>query len=102
MYARVSTFEGPAGLTEDQIAAMNDELESGVLPKVRAMAGFNGLISLLDNETGRAISVTLWESEEAMKASDTDATSAREEAADIERSRVIDVSRYQVTILETP
>lgn len=81
---------------------MNEALESDILPKVRTMGGFRGLVSLLDNATGRTMSVTLWETEQDMKASEADADTAREQAAEIERSRVLDVERYQVTLLEMP
>lgn len=100
MHARVSTFEGPAGVTDAEIAAMNDALESNILPKVRTMSGFRGLVSLLNNDTGHTMSVTLWETEQDMRASEADADTAREQAAEIEGSRVIDVERYQVTLFE--
>jgi hypothetical protein len=45
----------------------------------RAMNGSKGLISLLDNDTGKAIAVTLWDSEEAMAASEADANAVREQ-----------------------
>ena len=40
------------------------------MPVVRKIAGFSGVLFLADRETGKALSITLWESEQAMRDSE--------------------------------
>jgi hypothetical protein len=44
--------------------------------------------------------VALWETQEAMAASEADATTAREEAAGIVSEQIVDVARYRVAIFD--
>jgi heme-degrading monooxygenase HmoA len=101
MYARVSTFQGPADQTDAQIDQVAGEMEATLMPKIRAMGGFKGVVSLVDPNTGKSLSVTLWDSKEAMDASEADADSLREEAADLGNEEVRGVERYRVAIFET-
>jgi heme-degrading monooxygenase HmoA len=62
MFARVSTFTGSPDREEATLG--------GPIPaEIQAMAGFAGAYALANRETGKAMLVTLWETEEAMKAS---------------------------------
>jgi len=97
MYARVTTIKGPP----DSVDQATKVVQEMVLPRARELPGFNGILSLGDRETGRGLSVTLWESEEAMAASDEAADAMRGEAVgSIEGSEVVAVDRYEVTIDE--
>ena len=46
------------------------------------------------------LGVTLWESEEAMRASEQEADRLREESAEASNQTVADVERYEVTLFE--
>lgn len=101
MHARVSTYEGPP-VTEEQMAEIVQQQQDTLLPKIRSMAGFKGVLSLVDREAGKAISVTLWDSAEAMAASEADANTIRDQAADIASEEVRGVERYAVAFMELP
>jgi heme-degrading monooxygenase HmoA len=101
MHARLSTYQGPAGLTDAQIEQINEELQERVMPKIRSMAGFKGLFSLYDDTTGKSVSITLWESKDAMTASEADANTIRDEASDIAQEQTMSVEGYRVTLMET-
>ncbi len=101
MHARVSTYQGRP-VTEEQMAEILQQQQDTLLPKIRSMAGFKGVLSLVDHEAGKAISVTLWESAEAMAASEADANTIRDQAADIAAEEVRGVERYAVGFLELP
>jgi hypothetical protein len=96
MYARVSRYEGgaPEGL-EESVRRGREE----ILPAARAIDGFAGAIALLDRRTGEHMVISLWESEEAMGASEE----AAEELRDRQLTggeRVASVGRYEVAMLE--
>ena len=54
---------GLLGATKEKFLSTFD---TTVAPDVRKRPGFKGSILLTDRDTGKAISLTLWESEEAM------------------------------------
>jgi heme-degrading monooxygenase HmoA len=94
--ARVNTFEGsPEGIDESV-----DNVRSQTLPKLREIQGNVGLIGLADRGSGRVIGVTLWESEDALRASEQDADRLREQAAESGGQRIAGVDRYEVAIAQ--
>ena len=88
MFARVSTFAG----SPDQVDESIREGREQIVPAVRQIRGCKGLLYLVDRTTGKAMSVTLWETEEAMRMS--------EQAADQIRGESVQVERYEVAIDE--
>jgi heme-degrading monooxygenase HmoA len=96
MYARVSQYEGgaPEGL-EESVRRGREE----ILPAARELDGFAGAIALLDRRTGRHMVISLWESEEAMSASEEVAEELRERQL-TGGEQVASVSRYEVAMLE--
>lgn len=96
MHARVSTFESsPDGLRESE-----ETFRTEMVPQVLDIDGCRGVISLVDYDTGNSIAVTLWESEEALKASEELANQIRSEAAEASSGKIAGVDRYEVSILE--
>jgi heme-degrading monooxygenase HmoA len=59
MYARVSRYRGDPELIVDVMSEPDN-------PELESLSGFGGLWTLADRETGDAISITLWDSEQAM------------------------------------
>ena len=97
MHARVSTIQGPA----DQIDQGIDKLRDAVVPAVKQIEGFKGLVSLVDRQTGKGLTVTLWETEEALKASEEAANKLRSEAAEnLGATSAPTVEQYEVAIYE--
>lgn len=94
MYARVSTYEIPLHRLEEEIRQSGD-----VEKTVRAIAGNQGLYYFVDRATGRTMSVSLWESEEALKASEEQGTALREELVQPTGGRIVSVERYEVALM---
>jgi heme-degrading monooxygenase HmoA len=94
MFARVSTYQG----SPQQIDEGLDHARQNILPRVRAVDGFEGVYYLVDRQSGRALSITLWESEEAMRASEEEANRLRGESAEAAGATVEGVERYEVAI----
>jgi heme-degrading monooxygenase HmoA len=63
LLARVTTIEAEAS---DEVLAVRER----VIREAAALPGFRGALDLVDRESGRQIAVTLWESEQALRASE--------------------------------
>ena len=94
MFARVSTYQGDPG----QIDQGLDYARESILPKVKQVDGFEGVYYLVDRESGKALSMTLWESEQTMRASEEEANRLRTESAESASATVESVQRYEVAI----
>ncbi len=98
MHARVSIFEG----APDEIDEALRQAREQVLPQAKQMDGFKGLIALGDRQSGKTLGITLWESEEDMRASEEAANRLREESAEAGGGTVAGVERYEVGLFEVP
>jgi hypothetical protein len=96
MHARVNTITG----SPDQADAGISDFKENVTPWIKANGGRGGIL-LIDRETGKALAITLWNDEEAMRQS--------EEAANDHRRRVTDemqanqsptVERFEVAVFD--
>jgi serine phosphatase RsbU (regulator of sigma subunit) len=78
------------------------ELEQGQRFRVRARAklrqmdGYEGSYFFWDRQSGKAISITLWESEEAMQRSEEAVRTLRKELAGGIAANIVDVEHYEV------
>ena len=97
MHARVSTFEGGS---IEQIEEGTRLLRERVLPAAQQLDGFMGVISLADRAGRKQLTITLWESEEAMQASEEAANRLRQDAADALQAGIASVERYEVIVSE--
>ena len=93
MHARVSRFGG------SREAGASRPSADDVLPGLRGMDGFRGLISLVDQAGGDAMTITLWESEDAMRATEAKADEMRRQMADAAGDDIRGVERYEVEAL---
>jgi heme-degrading monooxygenase HmoA len=96
MFARVSTFQGPPDQTAEGIRVAREQ----ILPAARLQEGFKGIYLLFDRESGRSLSITLWETEEDMETSEEAAARVRTESAEAAGETVIGVGRYEVALQE--
>jgi heme-degrading monooxygenase HmoA len=71
-----------------------------VLPAVRQMPGFRGILTLMDAASGTGMTITLWESESALMGSEAAADRLRASAARDSGSKVEAVERYEVVTSE--
>lgn len=98
MYARVTTYEG----TLEGFAWAKDVFEDQVKARVRQMPGNQGVFLLIDQATGRSLSITLWEDADSMATSRRHAERVRADAAFFANATVSDVSEYDVAFNEMP
>ncbi len=96
MFARVSTFEGPPEGVDPSIQQVRDQ----VLPAAKQLGGFRGLIAMVDRQTGKAVGVTLWESDEAMRNSEEAANRMRGAGTTAGGARIAAVERFEVALFE--
>ena len=89
MHARVSTYqtEDPDGLVRG-FASVTEELER--------MDGFSHGYFLVDRETGKAASITIWDSEDAVRASSSQADQLRQQGTGPSGSQILSVDSYEV------
>lgn len=60
MFARVSTYDGSPDKVEEGIQTVHEIF-------IQQEPGFKGAYFLVDRKSGRAMTITLWESEEAVR-----------------------------------
>ncbi len=94
MFARVSTLQGPASEVDEGIRYVREN----VLPRAAQMDGYKGAYLLVDRQSGESVSVTLWESEEALRASEEAADRLRGDAAGSLGAEIASVKRYEVAL----
>jgi hypothetical protein len=95
--ARVSVLEGSAHAIDSSL----DEARGETLPKVRAIDGNVGAIGLADRDNGRVSMITLWDSTDAMRASEQEADQLREQTAGLGGQKITNVARYEVAIAQS-
>src|SRR5438874_7766161 len=66
MYARIGTWEGTAEELEKWIVRGREQVK----PNIRNDSGLRAVYWLADRKAGKGLIVTIWESEEAMNASE--------------------------------
>jgi len=97
MYARVTTIQGPPESVDESITVTREK----AIPQARQIPGFKGALTLVDRTSGKGLTVTLWESEDALRTSDEAANKIRSDAvAAISGAKVVSVDRYEVAIDE--
>src|SRR4051794_3362092 len=94
MFARVSTFQGPPDQTAEGIRLAREQ----ILPAAKLMDGFKGIYLLFDRESGKSLSVTLWETEADMQASEEAANRLRAESAGVSGETIVGLERYEVAL----
>ena len=96
MFARVSTFQG----SPEQLDESTRQATEQIVPAARRLAGFQGVLSLIDRATGESITITLWQDEDAMRASEEAANRLRASGSEAAGGSVVSVERYEVAFSE--
>jgi Antibiotic biosynthesis monooxygenase len=65
MFCRVTHVQAPEGRVEEGLKLWYDN----VLPVTKSREGFKGALSLVDRDSGKALSITFWEGEHELLAS---------------------------------
>jgi heme-degrading monooxygenase HmoA len=97
VYARVSTIQGSTDLIDQGISTIRGD----ILPSVKQIGGFQGIISLADRASGKGITVTFWDTEDDLRASEEQANQLRSQAAEkLGAAQPPQVDRYEVVLYE--
>ena len=92
MFARVTQYlVSPEHLQQGRRA-----VEDHVVPALRMQAGYGGGLLLGNPESGKMLTVSLWETEQAMNATDEAAYWFRAFGAEEAGGKVADVETYEV------
>jgi heme-degrading monooxygenase HmoA len=96
MFARLVTI---GGLREqvDEFARIGTEK---VLPQLNRLEGFEGSLVLANRRSGEIVTVTLWQSEEALRASEEATYWLRAFSAEAAGGEVTGLDRYEVVSAE--
>ena len=93
MYARVSFYDMGAASRDDAVRAFEQAREA-----IDRMQGNQGGMLLVSPNGDKAMTITLWESEDALRATDEQANQTREQAAGSAGLTIRDVEPYEVAL----
>ena len=93
MYARVSFYELGGASRDDAARAFE-----GARSAIEQMEGNEGGMLLVSSQGDKAMTVTLWTSEDALRASEQQANQVRQQAAGSAGLTVRDVEAYEVAL----
>ena len=91
MFARLSTYEVPP----HQAREAKQSFEQA-LGQIRVLKGFEASYLLMDPETGKVVTVTIWESAATMEATHVTASRLRTEAVRSVDGNVLSIDEYEV------
>ncbi|MDQ3671521.1 MAG: hypothetical protein M3364_03655 [Actinomycetota bacterium] len=96
--ARVSTLEGSPEGIEKGIAFINET----ILPEAADLTGWRGMLTLADRTSGKAKTITFWDTQETLRASEARGNELRAQAAEAMGDTITSVERYEVALNEVP
>jgi heme-degrading monooxygenase HmoA len=88
MFARVSTYRGDGDRLLQGFADVTGPLE--------AIEGFSHAYFMVDRESGKGLSITVWETEEALNASAAKADELRSRGAEAGGATIESVEHYEI------
>jgi len=92
----MTRFQGPVSSLEESIRIATQE----AIPAAAGLPGYRGALFLVDRESGKLATLSLWESEEALRESDRTVARWRQQAADAGRVDIIAAERYEVVMTD--
>ena len=92
MFARVTRF----AVESERLQQGRQAVEDHVVPALRMQSGYVGGLFLGNPESGKVLTVSLWENEEAMRATDEASYWFRTFGAEAAGGAVADVETYEV------
>ena len=96
MFARVTTVLGQPDRLDEGIRVFREQ----ITPLVQGQPGFQGAYLLVDRERGKALAISLWESEQAMQQTEEAIAQQRTQAAQQMGASTPAVERYEVVLSE--
>ena len=96
MFARVAVYEIPGHRVEEAVGSFREAIDQ--IPRT----GLEEVLVLISPESDRALTITLWDKQDAMEASRIAASRLRSDAAKVVDGSVQSVVEYEVAIHERP
>ena len=97
MYARLVEIDGiEAARHPEMLAMMRDQ----VIPSMKEAEGFDGFVSLVDEQTGRVRNVVLWETRDSAEHFEREWVSRREDSVRGLGGMVRSTDLYEVPLVE--
>ena len=96
MFARVARYDVPAERADDAVESFRHAAEA-----IARLPGLTTAYVMVDHESGTVATVTVWESRQAMEASEVRASRARQEAVGAVGGDCISVDRLAI-VAELP
>ena len=94
MYVRVTRVQSPPDAIEKGIAYFTEN----VVPAAKAAKGNAGQVLLVDRKTGAAVGITLWETAQALSASEQMGMTSRTQSAAAMGGSIVNVERFEQVI----
>ncbi|MEU8225678.1 hypothetical protein [Kribbella sp. NPDC048915] len=95
MYARSTTVTAAPASVDAGIMQVRDE----VMPRLLEMDGCIGLSMIVDRESGRCIATSAWQSEESMRATDSELRPVRSRVAELMGGGEPQVEEWEIAVL---
>lgn len=95
-YARVSTYEFSADRLDEARPAFEEATQN-----LQGMEGITEALFLVDRSEGKAMTITFWESEDALRRSEEQAEQIRQRGAASGGGQITGVTRYEIALRET-
>ena len=92
MFARTSTWHG----SPEALAKWVDHVTGQVAPMVQGLPGVSGAVFLVDRESLSAMTMTLWDTEEAALVSDQHAEASRAATVAATGVELVARGRYEI------
>ena len=93
MFARVSRYR-----SDQDTGGLLAGFQASIGP-LQQVEGFSHAYFLVDRETGNAVTLTIWESDSAMSASEPGGAERRRERAEAGHASVESVDNYEVSLI---
>src|SRR5260370_32523621 len=94
MYLRATGVQSPPDAIEKGIAYFKET----VVPAVKAAPGNAGAVLLVDRKTGSGVGITLWETAQALSASEQMGITSRTQSAAAMGGAIVNVERFEQVI----
>ncbi len=94
MYVRATRVQSPPDAIEKGIAYFKEK----VVPAAKAAPGNAGAVLLVDRKSGSAVGITLWETAQALSASEQMGITSRTQSAAAMGGSIVNVERFEQVI----
>src|SRR3712207_5131025 len=98
MHARMTTLEGTSERLDEGLRQIRED----VLPQLQQQDGFKGFVVFDNRQSGKLIGFSLWESEQALRASEEVGDRTRRQSAETMSDTIAGVERFEVALFEVP